>query len=55
MIRAGVILLSDQGIAAIERVRGGLVYFTLPGGGSNRARPRRRPPARGLRGARLSL
>ncbi|MEU0092032.1 NUDIX domain-containing protein [Kribbella sp. NPDC006257] len=31
-VRAGVILRSSAGIAAIERIRGGLVYFTLPGG-----------------------
>jgi 8-oxo-dGTP pyrophosphatase MutT (NUDIX family) len=32
MIRAGVVLLSGQGVAAIERVRGGRTYYTLPGG-----------------------
>jgi ADP-ribose pyrophosphatase YjhB (NUDIX family) len=31
-IRAGVVLRSPAGIAAIERIRGDLVYFTLPGG-----------------------
>jgi ADP-ribose pyrophosphatase YjhB (NUDIX family) len=31
-IRAGVVLRSSAGIAAIERIRGDLVYFTLPGG-----------------------
>lgn len=33
MIRAGVILLTDHGLAAIERVRSGRRYHTLPGGG----------------------
>jgi 8-oxo-dGTP diphosphatase len=33
MIRAGVILLGDHGLAAIERVRAGRRYHTLPGGG----------------------
>ena len=32
-IRAGVVLRSSEGFAAIERVRSGLTYFTLPGGG----------------------
>ncbi|WP_134111362.1 NUDIX hydrolase [Kribbella pratensis] len=32
MIRAGVVLLTDQGIAAIERVRDGRTYYVLPGG-----------------------
>jgi 8-oxo-dGTP diphosphatase len=31
-IRAGVVLRSPEGFAAIERVRGELAYFTLPGG-----------------------
>ena len=31
-IRAGVVFLSADVIAAIERIRGDLVYFTLPGG-----------------------
>ncbi|MDX6284372.1 MAG: hypothetical protein QOH03_5443 [Kribbellaceae bacterium] len=33
MIRAGVVLLTDNGIAAIERIRDGMTYYTLPGGG----------------------
>ncbi|MEV8378003.1 NUDIX domain-containing protein [Kribbella sp. NPDC056861] len=33
MIRAGVVLLGADGIAAIERVRDGMTYYTLPGGG----------------------
>jgi 8-oxo-dGTP diphosphatase len=33
MIRAGVVLLTDSGVAAIERVRDGMTYYTLPGGG----------------------
>jgi ADP-ribose pyrophosphatase YjhB (NUDIX family) len=33
LIRAGVILVTDHGVAAIERVRSGLRYHTLPGGG----------------------
>jgi ADP-ribose pyrophosphatase YjhB (NUDIX family) len=32
LIRAGVILVTDHGLAAIERVRAGLRYHTLPGG-----------------------
>ena len=32
MIRAGVVLLSDEGVAMIERVRDGKTYYTLPGG-----------------------
>ncbi len=32
MIRAGVVLLSGQGVAAIERVRDGMTYHVLPGG-----------------------
>ncbi|MFF0342290.1 NUDIX domain-containing protein [Kribbella sp. NPDC004875] len=32
MIRAGVVLLSADGIAAIERVRDGRTYHVLPGG-----------------------
>jgi len=32
VIRAGVVLLSEHGIAAIERVRGGRMYHVLPGG-----------------------
>ncbi|WP_329479997.1 NUDIX domain-containing protein [Kribbella sp. NBC_01484] len=32
MIRAGVVLLSGQGVAAIERVRDGTTYHVLPGG-----------------------
>ncbi|MGW7684852.1 NUDIX domain-containing protein [Kribbella sp. NPDC054772] len=32
MIRAGVVLLSAAGIAAIERVREGRTYHVLPGG-----------------------
>jgi 8-oxo-dGTP diphosphatase len=32
MIRAGVVLLTDEGIAAIERVRDGMTYYVLPGG-----------------------
>jgi len=32
MIRAGVVLLSGQGVAAIERVRDGRTYHVLPGG-----------------------
>jgi 8-oxo-dGTP diphosphatase len=32
LIRAGVILVTDHGLAAIERVRTGLRYHTLPGG-----------------------
>ncbi|MFC0625049.1 NUDIX domain-containing protein [Kribbella deserti] len=31
-VRAGVLLLSDQGVAAIERIRDGLRYHVLPGG-----------------------
>ncbi|NEA34708.1 NUDIX domain-containing protein [Streptomyces sp. SID13031] len=33
MIRAGVVLLTGSGLAAIERVRDGMTYYTLPGGG----------------------
>ena len=33
MIRAGVILFTDHRLAAIERVRAGRRYHTLPGGG----------------------
>ncbi|WP_328326797.1 NUDIX domain-containing protein [Kribbella sp. NBC_00382] len=33
MIRAGIVLLTAAGVAAIERVRGGMTYYTLPGGG----------------------
>jgi 8-oxo-dGTP diphosphatase len=33
MIRAGVVLLTGSGVAAIERVRDGMTYYTLPGGG----------------------
>lgn len=33
MIRAGVVLLTTNGLAAIERVRDGMTYYTLPGGG----------------------
>jgi 8-oxo-dGTP pyrophosphatase MutT (NUDIX family) len=32
MIRAGIVLLSGQGVAAIERVRDGRIYHVLPGG-----------------------
>jgi 8-oxo-dGTP diphosphatase len=32
VIRAGVVLLSEDGIAAIERVRDGRTYHVLPGG-----------------------
>jgi 8-oxo-dGTP diphosphatase len=32
MTRAGIVLLSEQGVAAIERVRDGLTYHVLPGG-----------------------
>ncbi|MET9274362.1 NUDIX domain-containing protein [Kribbella sp. NPDC003557] len=32
MIRAGVVLLTEDGIAAIERVRDGRTYHVLPGG-----------------------
>jgi 8-oxo-dGTP pyrophosphatase MutT (NUDIX family) len=32
MIRAGVVLLSPDGLAAIERVRDGRTYHVLPGG-----------------------
>lgn len=32
MIRAGVVLLSRDGVAAIERVRDGRTYHVLPGG-----------------------
>jgi 8-oxo-dGTP pyrophosphatase MutT (NUDIX family) len=32
MIRAGVVLLSGHGVAAIERVRDGATYHVLPGG-----------------------
>ena len=32
MSRAGVVLLSGQGVAAIERVRDGTTYHVLPGG-----------------------
>ncbi|HET6988283.1 MAG TPA: NUDIX domain-containing protein [Kribbella sp.] len=32
MIRAGIVLLSGQGVAAIERVRDGRTYHVLPGG-----------------------
>lgn len=31
-MRAGVVLLSKDGIAAIERVRDGTTYYVLPGG-----------------------
>jgi len=30
--RAGIVLLTNDGIAAIERVRDGMTYHTLPGG-----------------------
>jgi 8-oxo-dGTP diphosphatase len=33
VIRAGVVLLTASGVAAIERVRDGMTYYTLPGGG----------------------
>ncbi|MFI5713743.1 NUDIX domain-containing protein [Kribbella sp. NPDC051620] len=33
MIRAGIVLLTGNGVAAIERVRDGMTYYTLPGGG----------------------
>ncbi|MEV6414715.1 NUDIX domain-containing protein [Kribbella sp. NPDC051718] len=33
MIRAGVVLLTATGLAAIERIRDGITYYTLPGGG----------------------
>lgn len=32
MIRAGIVLLTDLGVAAIERVRDGITYYVLPGG-----------------------
>jgi 8-oxo-dGTP diphosphatase len=32
MTRAGIVLLTEHGIAAIERVRNGLTYHVLPGG-----------------------
>jgi 8-oxo-dGTP diphosphatase len=32
MIRAGIVLLSTDGVAAIERVRDGRTYHLLPGG-----------------------
>lgn len=32
MIRAGVVLLTGEGIAAIERIRDGRTYHVLPGG-----------------------
>ena len=32
MIRAGIVLLTREGVAAIERVRDGMTYHTLPGG-----------------------
>ena len=32
MIRAGIVLLSRHGVAAIERVRDGRTYHVLPGG-----------------------
>jgi 8-oxo-dGTP pyrophosphatase MutT (NUDIX family) len=32
MIRAGIVLLTDSGVAAIERVRDGKTYYVLPGG-----------------------
>jgi 8-oxo-dGTP diphosphatase len=32
MIRAGVVLLSPDGLAAIERVRDGSTYHVIPGG-----------------------
>jgi 8-oxo-dGTP diphosphatase len=31
-VRAGVVLRSSEGIAAIERIRGDLTYYVLPGG-----------------------
>jgi 8-oxo-dGTP diphosphatase len=31
-MRAGVVLLTHDGVAAIERVRDGMTYHTLPGG-----------------------
>ncbi len=32
MMRAGIVLLTPEGVAAIERVRDGMTYHTLPGG-----------------------
>jgi 8-oxo-dGTP diphosphatase len=32
VIRAGIVLLASQGVAAIERVRDGTTYHVLPGG-----------------------
>jgi 8-oxo-dGTP pyrophosphatase MutT (NUDIX family) len=32
VIRAGIVLCTEQGIAAIERVREGRTYYVLPGG-----------------------
>ncbi|TDO56213.1 NUDIX domain-containing protein [Kribbella sp. VKM Ac-2571] len=32
MIRGGVVLLGEHGIAAIERIRDGRTYHVLPGG-----------------------
>ena len=32
MIRAGIVLMSGEGVAAIERVRDGMTYHVLPGG-----------------------
>ncbi|WP_433007121.1 NUDIX domain-containing protein [Kribbella sp. CA-294648] len=32
MIRAGIVLLTTLGVAAIERVRDGITYYVLPGG-----------------------
>jgi 8-oxo-dGTP diphosphatase len=31
-MRAGIVLLTPEGVAAIERVRDGMTYHTLPGG-----------------------
>jgi ADP-ribose pyrophosphatase YjhB (NUDIX family) len=31
-MRAGIVLLTGEGVAAIERVRDGMIYHTLPGG-----------------------
>jgi 8-oxo-dGTP pyrophosphatase MutT (NUDIX family) len=32
VIRAGIVLLTTLGVAAIERVRDGITYYVLPGG-----------------------
>jgi 8-oxo-dGTP diphosphatase len=52
MIRAGIVLLSGQGVAAIERVRDGLTYHVLPGG---QVEPGESPPEAARREAHEEL